>query len=177
MAILTKHGLLSSAQDLVAGAVASTNQISDSAIVGFGPADLWWHIETETIHDGNGGSNSTYVFSLRVATSTALTTYKEVLSVTITGALDKRLLTLGQSIVAANVGNMLVQAIKDFRTEQSLADTDSVYIGVMNTLADGTGDANISVNCALTPGKPRTEDSALKVESNVTVPGFASAGS
>jgi hypothetical protein len=177
MAILAKVGVLSTEQDLVAGAAASENQIVDYAVVGSGPADLWWVIETETVHDGNGGTSSTYTFSLRVATSTALTTYKEVLSVVITGALDKRLLTAGKQIVAANVGTMLIQAIKDFRTEQSLADTDDVYIGIMSTLADGNGDANISINASLMPGKPRTEDSAITVNSNVSVPGFASAGS
>lgn len=175
--ILAKLGVLSTEQDLVAGSTASENQISDYAVLGHGFTDIWWVIDTETVHDGNGGSNSTYTFSLRVATSTALTTYKEVCSVVITGATDKRLLTLGQHIIAINVANMLPQAIRDFRTEQSLSDTDNVYIGFMSTLADGTGDANISINGALSPSKPRTEDIAIKTVSNVSVPGFASAGS
>jgi len=175
--ILAKLGELSTAQDLVAGAAVSENVIKDSAVLGHGMENVWWVVDTETVNDGNGGSSSTYTFSLRVATTTALTTYKEILSVTITGATDKRLLTLGRHLAYANIGAILSQTIRDFRSEQSLTDSDDVYIGLMSTLADGNGDANISINAALSPTKPPTADRTIKVESPVGVPSKASAGS
>lgn len=175
--ILAKLGELSTAQDLTAGATVSENVVVDSAILGHGITDVYLVIDTETVNDGNGGSSSTYTFSLRVATSAALTTYKEILSVVITGATDLRLLTAGRHIIAANIGAILSQAIRDFRSEQSLTDASSVYIGIMSTLADGNGTANISINAALSPTKPPTADRAIKVESPVGVPSKASAGS
>jgi len=179
--IIPTLGKLSVAQDLVAGAAASTNQIMASAILGIGPTDVWLTIHTETENDGNGGSSSTYTFSLRIATSVALTTYKEVCSVLIgtgtDGATDQRLLAAGKRIAAINVGKMLPQLIREFRSEQSLADTDSVYIGLMATLADGNGDANVSINASLSTTEPPTESHRMKTVSNVTVPGVASAGS
>ena len=174
--ILATLGKLSVAQALTAGATALTNQISESAILGSGPTDLWWVLDTNVI-PGASGSSSTYTFSLRVATSTALTTFKEVLSFLITGALDKRLLTAGKHLMVVNLGKILPQLIREFRAEQTLTDASLVYIGVMATLADGNGTAAISVDCALSPTEPQSEHFEMKTVSPVGVPTIASAGS
>ena len=178
--ILPTLGKLSVAQALTAGAVASTNQIKEAAIIGLGATDIWLSIEVSTVAAASG-SSSTYTFSLRIATTTALTTYKEVCSVLVgtgaDGATDERLLTAGKRIAAFNIGKMLPQLIREFKAEQSLADTAFVYIGIMNTLANGNGTAQLSVNSALSITEPPTESERMITESNTGVPTIASAGS
>ncbi len=179
--IIASLGKLSAAQDLVAGSTASTNQMKDAAIIGTGIADVWLVIDVETVNDGNAGTSTTHKFVLRVATSIALTTFKDVIGVTLgngsDGDADERLFTAGKHILVANVGKQLIQTIKEFRSENSLADTDFVYIGIMSILADGNGDANISINAALSPTEPQTESDRMKTVSGVGVPVIGSAGS
>jgi len=170
--ILDKLGILSKAQDLTAGSTASSNQIVMLAIDWSQITDAWLTIDTETI--ATGDANDTFKFELRVATSTALTTYKQVCCVDITDYADTRLATAGNPIAGINIAKALKSACKALIDANSLADTDSIYAGLYSTIS---AVATVSINAALSPIEPPTEDHRQVVDSNVGIPAHASAGS
>jgi len=153
---------------LVAGAVDSTNVIQVAALDFAHPTDLWWVVDTHTA--AGGGTSSTYQFQLILSQESTLDTNIQILSRTVTGAASACIATAGKHIIACNVGKM----IKDLMGE---AGSDYAYIGMIITLADGNGTATLKVNGALSNSEPQTEYAAQVVDSNVSVPAAASAGS
>ena len=170
--ILDKLGVLSRAQDLTAGSAASTNQIKKTAKEWAAITDAWLALDVETIATGDG--SDTYKFELRVATSTALTTYLQAFCVDITGYQDHRLEVAGRPILPVNIGKLLKSVCKGLRDDNSLTDTDFIYVGLYSTISAG---ATVSVNAALSPTEPPTEDHKQVVDSNVGIPARCSAGS
>ena len=171
--ILDKLGILSKAQDLTSGSTtASTNQIKMTARDWAAITDAFLSIVTETIATGDG--SDTYTFELRVATSTALTTYSQALSVLVTGSTSRRIAGTHRPIINVNVTKQLKSACQELIDAQSLADTAFIYVGVYSTISSG---ATVSINAALTPVEPPTEDHRQVVDSNVGIPAHCSAGS
>ena len=170
--ILEKLGILSKAQDLIAGSTASTNQIKMTARDWAAITDVFLSVLVETVATGDG--SDTYQFELRVATSTALTTYSQVLSVTVTGYTSRRIAGTHRPIINVNVTKQLKSVCQELIDAQSLADTDYIYAGLYSTISSG---ATISINAALSPHEPPTEDHRQVVESNVGIPAHCSAGS
>ncbi len=170
--ILDKLGVLSTAQDLTNGSTASENQIKMSARDWSQITDAWLAVDCETAAGGDTGD--TFKFELRVATSTALTTHKQVCCVDITSNADRRLATAGKPIAGMNIGKSLKSACQALIDAQSLVDTDFIYAGLYTTIsAVGT----ISINAALSPHEPPTEDHRQVVDSNVGIPDKCSAAS
>lgn len=170
--ILDKLGILSRAQDLTDGSTASTNQIKMSARDWSQITDAWLAIDTETV--AGGDSSDTFKFELRVATSTALTTFKQVCCIEITSNADRRLATAGTPISGINVAKSLKAACQALIDAQSLADTAYIYAGIYTTISSvGT----VSLNAALSPTEPPTEDHRQVVDSNVGIPAHCSATS
>lgn len=170
--ILDKLGVLTKAQDLTAGSTASQNQIKMSARDWTQITDAWLAIDTETAADGD--TADTFKFELRVATSTALTTYKQVCCVDITSDADRRLATAGKPIAGLNVAKALKSACQALIDAQSLADTAFIYAGIYSTVSSG---GTVSINAAMSPHEPPTEDHRQVVDSNVGIPAHCSAGS
>lgn len=171
--ILDKLGVLSTAQDLTTGSTtASENQIKMSARDWSQITDAWLAVDCETAAGGDG--SDTYTFELRVATSTALTTYSQVLAVTVTGATSRRVATAGKPIIGINVAKAIKSACQELIDAQSLADTAYIYAGLYSTISDG---GSISINAALSPHEPPSEDHRQVVDSNVGIPDKCSAGS
>jgi len=161
--ILDTWGKLSEAQTLAAATPeASTNQINIGAlgIDGPGPAvDVWLDIETAVVVSGNGA----LTIDLRLATSEALTTYVNILSVVIvTGSpqADKRLTPVGAKILRCTLP---YEAI----TLARLMGATYKYLGIMYT---PTSTLAMSINASISPTKPRTDDNVQVITSNVGVP-------
>lgn len=170
--IMDKLGILSKAQDLTSGSTASTNQIKMTARDWAAITDAFLEVDTETIATGDG--SDTYQFELRVATSTALTTFAQVFSVLITGYTSRRLAGTHRPIASFNVAKQLKSACQELIDAQTLADTAYIYVGLYSTISSG---ATISINAALVPHEPPTEDHRQVVESNVGIPAHCSAAS
>jgi len=171
--LLDKPGVLSKGQDLTGGsAAASTDQVKMTAKEWSGITDLWAVIDTETIATGDG--SDTFKFELRVATSTALTTYLQVISVDFTGYADARIATVGNHILNANIGEMLRNTAQALRDAQTLTDTDYIYVGFYYTPSAGS---TLSVNAALSPSRPHSDYFRQPVDSPVGIPTQVSAGS
>ena len=171
--LLDKPYVLSKAQDLTGGsAAASTDQAKMTAKQWSGLTDLWLVIDTETIATGDG--SDTFKFELRIATSTALTTYLQALCVDITGSADARLATAGNHILVVNVGKQVRDVAQDLRDAQTLTDTDFIYVGCYYTPSAGS---TLSVNASLSPSEPHTDYFRQVVDSPVGVPAQVSAGS
>jgi len=171
--IMDKLGVLSTAQDLTSNSTtASENQIKMTARDWAQITDAWLAIDCETI--ATGDSSDTFKFELRVAISTALTTYKQVCSIDITDFEDTRLATANNPIAGINIAKALKSACKALIEKNSLADTDFIYAGLYSTISLG---ATVSINAALTPHEPPTEDHRQVVDSNVGIPDKCSAAS
>ena len=155
--ILEKLGVLSTAQDLLAGTTDSENVIDLGAVANVGLNEVYLSIETETVE--SGADTDTYVIDLVLATEATLDTYYKILSIVMTGA-DPRLATAGRAIANCEIGHMLGE----------LLDGSYRYLGLMSTLADVGGTAAVSINAALSPSKPGTKLNTQEVRSNVTVP-------
>ena len=163
--IIPALGKLSVAQAITAADEDSTNVIQLPAADYIGFTDLWWVVDTAVIAAGDG--SDTFAFSLVMSQEAALTTNKEIASVSITDIADLRLATIGRHIVALNVGLMMANMLD---TDAS----DYPFIGQTNTLSAG---ATISINSVLSTSVPRSEPHRMTVTSPVTIPAIASAGS
>lgn len=169
MSLLHTLGVLSTAQDLTAGSTASENVIDMGVlgINGFGPGDSmpYLDLETETIAAGDG--SDTYEFTLMVGDAVdngkldlngnLLDTGLHVL---ITGVTDTRLATAGKKIITCQLPDQIRQ----------LARTGYRYLGIKSDISSG---ATISINAAVTPGRPRTEDNVQVTTSPVGLPSGA----
>lgn len=162
--ILENKGVLCSAQALTTSA-ASENVIQLSAVAGgVAPSDLWLSIKTVVA----AGTTDALTIDLILATAADMTTGAVVVLrfYTSSGSADTRSGTVGKSICNFNVGKMLAQLRRDLGVTY-------IYAGLYYTRA---GSQTITIDAALSP----TEDGYLHtqtVDSNVTVPAVASAGS
>jgi hypothetical protein len=167
--ILDRLGKLQSgATALAAGAVDSDNVIQTAALDFASLTDLWWVVKT-AVAPTVAGTTSTFKFDLVLSQEATLDTNVEVLSRTVTSTASKCLVA-NRNIININVGKML----------KDLLETDGSsypYIGMIITLVDGNGNADLQVEAALSPSEPRTDDHAQVVTSNVGVPAKCSAGS
>lgn len=158
MALKEAFGELSTAQDLTAGATDSENVLLLTALADVGFGDVWWNVVCET--KNTGGTTDTYVFDLVVATEEALTTYRKICTVSITGSADPRIAAINRNIANFEVGHQIAE----------VADADYKYLGMISTLADVNGTAAVSINADMMVSKPRTKDGIQVVESNVGLP-------
>lgn len=168
--ILDRLGKLQSGDTaLAAGAVDSTNVIQVAALDYVHLTDVWWVVDT-VVAPTVAGTTSTFKFDLVLSAESTLDTNVEVLSRTVTSTASACLVANGPHIIAVNVGKML----KDL-----LGSSGSTYyfIGMIITLADGNGNADLQATASLSPTEPSTAYSAQVVDSNVGVPAAASAGS
>lgn len=164
--ILAKLGKLSTAQDLTSGTTTdSENVIQMSAVDWAAITDAWLVIDTETIATGDG--SDTYKFQLVMASEATLDTTFEVLSVTITAYNEHRIGTVGNRILAVNIGKMLNEM-------QGTSYSSYYFLGLISTISAG---ATISINASISPTEPPTIPHAQSVVSNVGVPAHMSAGS
>jgi len=170
--LLDKLHVLCKAQDLTVGSAASTDQVKMTAKEWSALTDLWLVVDTETIATGDG--SDTFKYELRIATSTALTTYLQALCVEITGSADARLATAGNHILVVNIGKQVRDVAQDLRDAQTLGDTDFIYAGLYSTVSAG---ATHSINASLSPSEPHTDYFRQVVDSPVGVPSQVSAGS
>lgn len=156
--ILPKLGILSTAQDLTAGATDSENVILLAATDYAHITDVWWVVDTETI--AGGDTSDTYQFQLLLSQEEGLDTNKEVLSRTVTSNADTCLATAGRHIVAVNIGKMLKDML-------GTSGSDYPYIGMISTVSTG---GTVSINATLSTTEPQTEFQAQIVTSNVSTP-------
>lgn len=170
--LLDKPFVLCKAQDLTAGSTASTDQAKMTAKEYSGITDLWLVVDTETV--ATGDASDTFKIELRVATSTALTTYLQVLCVDITSNADARLATAGNNILRLNIGKQVRTIAQHLRDAQSLTDASYIYVGLYTTISAG---ATLSLNGSLSPSEPHTDYFTQIVDSPVGVPTQVSAGS
>jgi len=172
MSLLDKPFVLCKAQDLTVGSAASTDQAKMTAKQYSGVTDLWLVVDTETIATGDG--SDTFKFELRIATSTALTTYLQSFCVEITGYADARLATAGNHVICVNIGKEVRDRAQALRVAQSLTDASYIYAGLYSTISSG---ATHSINAVLSPSEPHTDYFRQIVDSPVGVPAQVSAGS
>ncbi|KKK86732.1 hypothetical protein LCGC14_2760300 [marine sediment metagenome] len=156
--ILEELGVLSTAQDLLAGAVDSENVIDLGAIADVGLNQAWLSIICETAN--TGGTTDTYVFDLVISQEATLDTNRKILTVEITGSADPRIAAIERNIANFEIGHQLAE----------LVDGTYRYLGLISTLADVNGTAAVSINAAVSPGMPRTRDNVQVTRSNVTIP-------
>jgi len=152
-------------QDITASDEDCGNVIQLPAADYIGFTDLWWVVDTAVIAAGD--DSDTFTFALVMSQEAALTTNKEVASVSITDIADLRLATVGRHIVALNVGLMMANMLD---TDAS----DYPFIGQTNVLSTG---ATISIHSVLQTSVPRSEPHRMTVTSPVTIPQIASVGS
>lgn len=154
--ILEAFGILSTAQSLTAGTTDSENVVYMPATDYCAVTDLWLVVDTNVLATGDG--SDTYEFKLVVASESTLDTILEVCKVVITGYADARIATAGNRILGVNIGTMLNDCF-DISTYP--------YLGLISVISSG---ATISINAALSTGKPRTKDNTQVTRSNVGVP-------
>ncbi len=161
MALLEDLGVLSTAQDLTAGATDSENVIDLGAIADVGYEDMYLDIVTETVKGSADGSTATYVFDLVVATAANLTTNKSVVRIVIQDVVaDPRISAVNRQIAAIDVGAQIA----------SIMNATYRFLGIISTLANGNSTASISINAAMSPSKPRTRDDVQVTRSNISIP-------
>ena len=166
MAILASLGKLATALSCTTGVtVDSTNVISMPAHDWAAYTDLWLWITTTVV--ATGDASDTYKFALVMSEESTLDTNTEVCSTVVTDFEERRLVTVGKTILAINVGKQMSQMM------ETAGDT-TYFVGLQATLSDG---AAITIAASLTPYEPRTSDHKLVTVSNVTVPDVASPGS
>lgn len=162
MAILEDLGVLSEAQDLVAGAADSQNVINLGAIADVGFTQMFWDVVCETAKGAAAGTTSTYMFDLVVASEAALNTTRSVCRIVITNTVaDPRIAAANRNISCMEVGQQIAEAM----------DATYSFLGMISTLVDGNGTAAVSINAAMSPSKPRTKDNVQRTRSNVELPG------
>jgi len=154
--ILESFGVLSEAQDITEADEISENVILMAAIDYTAITDLWWVVDTNVAAVTTG----TLKFELVIATAAALGTAIQICCVDLADVTDVRSATAGRHIAAFNVGNQVVNML-------TTAGSDYPYLGQKNTLGAGV---TISINAALSTGKPPTEFNQQVIRSNVTVP-------
>lgn len=160
--ILEQLGVLSTAQDLVAGAADSENVVDLGAIANVGYGQIWLSIICETAKGALAGTTSTFQFDLVVSSTATLDTLvRSVCRIYIDNvAADPRIAAVERNIASMEVGQQISEA----------ANATYRYCGLISTLADGNGTATVSINAALSPSKPRTKDNVQVTRSNVTIP-------
>ena len=156
--ILEDLGILSTAQDLTVGSADSENVILMPALDYTALADAWWVVDCETVATGDG--SDTFGFVLYLSQESTLDTNIEVLSVNFTGYADTRIATAGRHIAAFNIGKQLVQML-------GTSGSDYPYLGMISTISAGS---TVSINAAISPSEPRTEDNMQVTRSNIGVP-------
>ena len=161
--ILATLGKLSVAQAITDADPVSDNIIQIPASDYIALADTWWVVTTIVA----AATIGTIKIELRMATSTALTSYVQVACVDIAAITDKRVATKNRHIVALNLGKTLTQMLDDDGSTYP-------FIGIKYTLS---GSTTITVDAALSPTAPWTEYHKMVTESPVGVPAVASAGS
>jgi hypothetical protein len=160
--ILTKPGILTTAQALTAGNTVSEWVIDLAAlgIQGFGPGvnNLW--LDIETVVADSGGTADTYVINLVVDDTEALTSpVYYIISIPMVHG-DPRMDAAGKKIYSGMLPDQIWQMAKEgYR-----------YLGLYCVLADVGGTAGVTINAAISPSKPRTEDNTQVLRSNVTIP-------
>ena len=132
-------------------------------VAGFGPGGnkVFIDLECETV--ATGDANDTFVFDFIVADSTDLdngtqgTNYYKVLTVDILNYADPRIATAGKKILTVEIPDQVWQMAKEgFR-----------YFGLNSTISAGS---TVSINCAISPSRPRTEDNVQVTSSPVDLP-------
>lgn len=161
--ILATLGKLSVAQALTDADPVSDNIIQIPASDYIAMADAWWVVTTIVA----AATAGTIKIELRMATSTALSSYVQVACVDIAAITDKRVATLNRHVVALNLGKTLVQMLDDDGSTYP-------FIGIKYTLSAST---TITVDAAISPTEPWSEYHKMVTESPVGVPAIASAGS
>lgn len=161
--ILATLGKLSVAQALTDADPVSDNiiQIPASDYIAF--ADAWLVVTTIVV----AATAGTIKIELRMATSTALTSYVQVVALDIAAITDKRVATVNRHIMALNLGKVLTQMLDDDGSTYP-------FVGIKYTLSAAT---TITVDAAISPTEPWTEYHRMVTESPVGVPAVASAGS
>lgn len=163
---LDRLGKLSTAQDLTSDSTTDSENVIEVQALDYGhPTDVWWVVDCETV--ATGESDDTFQFQLMLSKESTLDTNVEVLSRTVTGYASACLATAGKHIIAVKVGKML----KDLLSTDG---SDYEFIGMISTISAG---ATVSINASLSNSEPGTEYQTQVVDSNVTVPDHASAGS
>jgi hypothetical protein len=162
--ILEELGVISTAQDLLAGTAVGENVIDLGALAakGFGPGNnnIFIDLECETPEADASGSSSTYTFNFIVDDTEALTSgVYTVLSVPCVHG-DPRISAAGKKILSCSIPDQV----------WSLAKEGYRYFGLSSVLVDGNGTAGVSVNCAISPSQPRTEDGNQVTRSPVELP-------
>jgi len=165
--ILTKLGVLSTAQDLTADTVESEEILNITALGIDGPqpaSNLYLDIETETIATGD----SAVVFTFNLVLSdhettldngTVGTDWFNIVGVVITDFEDPRIATAGNKILSCQIPDTLRMIA---RTDATL-----LYLGLLLTVSGG---ATLSVNAAIMMGRPDTAHNVQVTRSNVAVP-------
>ena len=140
---------------LTAGSVDATDVIDLQAINYAGITDVWAVISTAVA--AGGDASDTYQFQWVVSLEETLDTNKELLSITVTSNADSRLATVGNHIMALNLGKMI----------RDIATSAYRYLGVICTLSSG---ATLSVNISVSNTEPPSLYHAQVCESNVGLP-------
>ncbi len=156
--ILQDLGVLSTAQDLTAGAADSENVILMAAVDWTALTNVYWVVQTETV--ATGDASDTYQFQLMASQEAALTTNREIASVTVTGATTYPLAGTDRNIVNLN---LLDQIHNIMGTDLS----DYPYLGMILTISSG---ATISINAAVSPSPGQSAFNSQTLRSNVSVP-------
>ena len=165
MSMLEKMGSLTvpgTGLDLTAGTTVATNVIDLGALAinGFGPGGNQVFIDLEVEIVESGADNDTYVFNFIVDDTEALTSgVYTILSIPMVGS-DPRLKTAGGKIYSGEIPDQVWQMAKEgYR-----------YFGLSCVLANVGGTAGVSVNCAITPSRPRTPDDMQVTTSPIALP-------
>ena len=154
--ILASLGKLCVAQTIASAQTDDSDNVIQIAAVDYaGLTDVWWNVTTNTV--ATGDASDTYKFQLVLATAANLTTFKEVLSKTVTDFEAKSLVTAGRNIIAVNLGKSL---------KEMLEDDGSTYpfIGMIITISSG---AEIVIDAGLAFVEPRTIKHRMQVVSNI----------
>lgn len=163
--ILEELGVLDTALALTDGSVKSENvlDLGGLAANGFGPGNNNIFLDVEVAVAAGGGTSSTYQCQLVVSDQEDLSNNrKEIVSVTITGAADVRIAAANRKILSMSLPDQVWRIAK--------GNAGYRYCGLYWTLANGNGTASLTVNSAVSPSQPRTEDGLQVTRSPVELP-------
>lgn len=167
--ILEDLGVLSEAQALTANGTDQSTNIIDLTAAGansFGPGSQLY-LDIEAVIKATGDSSDTLQIDLIMADSTDLdngtegTNFYTIRRIHITNIADPRIAAIGRKICSGAISDQIYQL------SRSSIFASACYLGLQYTLSAG---AALTVNAAISPSKPKTEDNVQVVRSNVSVP-------
>jgi hypothetical protein len=158
--ILEAFGKLSVAQALTTS-VVSSNVIDIGALAKSGIAltNLWLDIETRVVAGGTFGS---ITFDVRLGANADLTSSSpcSIMQIVIAATSDKRVNVVGKKIYQATLPQHIAQLARDLGSTYK-------YLGIYHTVASSP---TLTVNSAITPGRPPSDYYEQITDSNVGIP-------